>query len=187
MMNRLKNITAVVLVALIGTGGFSAYAQNAGDKKALATRLAQIQQKSDSESLAAQITGSATQPLLNAWSRKLYEQVPPAKQKEVRAKLDAELKKFTETTFSSVYEQARKTAESALVPVFMEKLSAEEMQTIITWLESPAAKKYQSLGAPASQAWIKKILDGTKSKVESGAKNFDAAAGKIVSGAVGKK
>ena len=111
--------------------------------------------------------------------------MPPAKQKEVRDKLDVELKKFAETTHKTVEGQVGKTAEAAMVPIFMEKLSEDELKTIIAYLESPVSAKFQSLGPDATNAWAKRIIDATKPAVESGVKTFDASANRIVGAAAG--
>lgn len=174
---------AIILVAAcaVSTG---AIAQN-DSKRALAVKLAQMQQKAEGEAMAEQLTASAVQPLLAAWSQRLDETVPPARQKEVRDKLDVELKKFADSTQKSVEAQTAKAAEAALVPIFMEKLSEDELKTIITYMESPASAKFQALGVDAGNAWAKRIVDATKSSVEAGAKNFEAAANRIVAGAGG--
>jgi hypothetical protein len=152
-------------------------------KRALATKLAQIQAKADSAALAGQLTDSAVGPVLSGWSQRLDETVPPARQKDVRDKLDVELKKFAESTYKTVEAQTGKAAEAALVPIFMEKLSEDELKTIITYLESPVSAKFQALGPDATNAWAKRVIDATKPAVESGAKNFDSAATRIVNAA----
>ena len=43
----------------------------------------------------------------------------------------------------------------------------------------------QALGPDATNAWAKRIVDATKSQVESGAKNFEAAANRIVTSSGG--
>ncbi len=86
---------ALLLVAACAVST-SALAQNDA-KRALATKLAQIQLKADGAAMAEQLTASAVQPVIAGWSQRLDETVPPAKQKEVRDKLDVELKKFAET------------------------------------------------------------------------------------------
>ena len=154
-------------------------------KRALAVKLAQIQAKADSSALASQLTDTAVAPVLANWSQRLDQTVPPARQKEVREKLDVELKKYAESTYKTVEAQTAKAAEAALVPIFMEKLSEDELKTIITYLESPVSSKFQSLGAEATNAWAKRVVDATKTSVESGAKSFDAAANRIVSAAAG--
>ena len=154
-------------------------AQN-DSKRALAVKLAQMQQKADGSAMAEQLTASAVQPLLAGWSQRLDETVPPARQKDVRDKLDVELKKFADNTHKAVEAQVGKSAEAALVPIFMEKLSEDEMKTIIAYMESPAAVKFQSLSADAGNAWAQKVIDATRPTVEANVKSFDATASKIV-------
>ena len=157
-----------------------AAAQGSDAKRALAQKISQIQQKSDSAAMAEQLTASAVQPLIAGWSQRLDESVPPARQKEIRDKLDVELKKFADTTRKSIEGQSAKAADAALVPILMEKLSEDEMKTIIAYLESPAAAKFQAIGADATNAWAQKVIDATRPSVENAAKVFDAAASKIV-------
>jgi hypothetical protein len=180
----LKLISSKLAVAtLLATGlvfSTSALAQNNDAKRALAVKLAQIQLKADSGAMADQLTGSAVQPLIAVWSQRLDETVPPARQKDVRDKLDAELKKFTDNTGKTIEAQVAKSAEPALVPIFMEKLTEDEMKTIIAYLESPVSAKFQSLGPDAANAWAKRVVDATRASVESGQKSFDSAAERIV-------
>lgn len=180
---------AIILVAFSALST-SAIAQTDG-KRALAVKLAQIQAKSDGAAITEQLTGSAVQPLLAGWSQRLDETVPPARQKDVRDKLDVELKKFTDSAHKTIEGQVGKAAEATLVPIFMEKLSEDEMKTIIAYLESPVRAKFQALGDDATNAWAKKVVDSTRPAIESAAKTFDASANRIVNaqgaGAAGSK
>ena len=166
----------------ISTGASAQSAQSAQSnaKHDLAVRLAHIQQKANGGSMAEQITDSAVQPLLATWSQRLDETVPPARQQEVRDKLSAELKKFTDTMQSAINEQVDKTAETTLVPIFMDKLTEDEMKTIIAYLESPVSAKFQAMGPDASDAWAKRVIDATKPTWDANARNFDATANRIV-------
>ena len=152
-------------------------------KRALANKLVQLQLKTDGPAITDQLTNSAVQPIVAGWSQRLDETVPPARQKEVRDKLDVELKKFADSTHKSIEAQVGKAAEAAMVPIFMEKLSEEEMKTIIAYMESPASAKLQALGADATDAWAKRIIDSTRSQVEASAKTFESAADRIVKAA----
>ena len=67
----------------------------------------------------------------------------------------------------------------------MEKLSEDEMKTIIAYMESPASAKLQALWADATDAWAKRIIEATRSQVEAGAKTFESAANRIVCAAGG--
>jgi len=150
-------------------------------KRALAVKLAQMQQKADGPAITEQLTNSAVQPLLVGWSRRLDETVPPARQQDVRDKLTVELKKFADSTQKAIEAQSAKAAEAALVPVFMDKLTEDEMKTIIAYMESPVSAKFQALGVDAGNAWAQRIVDATKATVETNAKSFEAAANRIVS------
>ena len=178
MKTSFSKLSATVLFVAICAVSTGANAQDA--KKALATKLAQMQAKSDGASMANQLTADAVQLPLATWSQRLDESVPPARQKDVRDKLDVELKKFADNTHKTIETQVNKAAESALVPLFMDKLSEDEMKTVITYMESPAAVKFQSLSADAGNAWAQKVIDATRPTVEANVKSFDAAATKIV-------
>lgn len=171
-------LPAAVCLALACSLALNAHAQDG--KKALATKLAQLQVRSDGAALAEQLTADAVQFPLNVWSQRLDESVPPARQKEVREKLDVELKKFADTTHKTVEAQIAPAAEAALVPIFMEKLSEDEMKTIIAYLESPVSQKFQSVAGEAGNAWAQRVIDATRATVESNLKSFDATATRIV-------
>lgn len=178
MKTSFPKLSATVLFVALCAVTTGASAQDA--KKAMATKLAQMQAKSDGAALANQLTADAVQLPLSAWSQRLDESVPPARQKDVRDKLDVELKKFADNTHKAIEAQVSKAAETALVPLFMDKLSEDEMKTVIAYMESPAAIKFQSLSADAGNAWAQKVIDATRSTVEANVKSFDAAATKIV-------
>lgn len=148
------NKTLAALTLAVCALPFAAHAQDAkadDAKKALAVKLAQIQQKNDSVQLAHQLVNAVAQPVIATWSQNIDQNVPADKQKDVREKLDVELKKLLDATGKTVEAQAAKTAESALVPVYMEKLSADELKTIVAYLESPASAKIPGGGRSGSQ------------------------------------
>jgi len=154
--------------------------KNSDAKHALAVKLAQIQEKAEGDNIAQQLTDSAVQPLVIAWSQKVDQTNPPERQKEVREKLDEELKKFAGNAYKTIREQTAKTAEDALVPIFMEKLSESELKTIIAYQESGAAAKFAAIGGEAANGWARQVVEATRGPVETGGKAFDAAASRIV-------
>ncbi|MDR2129051.1 MAG: hypothetical protein LBP52_08305 [Burkholderiaceae bacterium] len=187
-MKSLKQIPAVMLLAAACTLSLSAAAQQqqaqaSDNKRAMAVRLAQQYVKSDIENMTSQLTGAAVQPVMAKWLQQLDANVPPAKQKDVADKLDVELRKYSDNTYKAIEAQVGKAAESALVPLFMEKLSEDELKTIVTYMESSAAAKVRSIGEEASTAWVEKVIGLTRASVEGGAKAFDAAATKILDAA----
>jgi hypothetical protein len=187
-MNKLLSQTAralpAVLVFAAATLSTGAHADEAG-KKALAVKLAQLQQKTTGAELANQLTGNMAQQLIAKWGPQVQSRVPASQQKAVNDKLSAELNKFGETTHGTIQAQTDKTAQDALVPVFMSKLSESEIKTVVTYLQNPASAKFTALGGDAAKAWVSKIAEGTQTTVQGNMQNFDAAAEKIVSAAAG--
>ena len=189
-MNKLLSQTvralpAVFVFAAAAALSTGAHADDAS-KKALAVKLAQLQAKNDAPALAGQLTDSAVQPMVAKWLQQIESRVPADKQKDVRDQLNTELKKFGDSTHQLVETQTAKTAQDALVPVFMDKLSESDLKTVVTYLQTPASAKFAALSGDAAQAWVGKIVDGTKTAVQGYAQNFDAAAEKIVSAAAAK-
>ncbi len=187
MSIKFSRIPSAVLVAVVFAASAGVAHAQSDSKRALATRLAKIQVQADREALSEQLTASAVQPLLASWSQRLDETVPPAKQKDVLDKLNVEIQKFAESAQKSIDAQVSKAGEDALVPIFIEKLTEDEMKTIIAYLESPVSAKFIALGPDATNAWAKQVVSSTRTTVENGAKNFDAVANRIVNNAVGGK
>jgi hypothetical protein len=186
-MNRLLSQTARAVPAALVFAAAAALSTgahaDAASKKALAVKLAQLQQKNASALLAGQIADSAMQQLVAKWLPQVEAHVPAAKQKEVGDQLNVELKKFNDSTHQAVQAQTVKTAQDALVPLFLDKLSENDLKTIVAYLETPASAKYATLSSEAINAWTKKIVENTQTAVQGYAKTFDAAAGKIISAA----
>ncbi|MCL1960382.1 MAG: hypothetical protein FWG56_01060 [Desulfovibrionaceae bacterium] len=183
MNQAFSKLPAAIVLAAACALSAGASAQQADTKHALAVKLAQMQLKSDGPAITEQLTNSAVQPLLVGWSQRLDQTVPPARQKDVRDKLDVELNKFADATRKAIEGQIAKSAEAALTPVFEEKLTEDEMRAIIAYMESPASAKLQALGADAANAWAKRVVDATKATVENSAKTFEASANRIVTAA----
>jgi len=171
--------------ALLLAGAFAlpiaAHADDAS-KRALAVQLVKLQQK-NSAGLVGQITDSAMQQEFAHWGPQLQSRVPPSSQKDVSDRLQAELKKLQDNITKVVQAQADKTAEDALVPIFMSNLSEDDLKTIVTALQTPAWSKFAALSNPAIQAWGDKTTEGAKPAVLDYMKNFDATAEKIISSA----
>ena len=66
------------------------------------------------------------------------------------------------------------------MPLFVERLSEDELKTIIAYMESTASRKFQELGADAANAWAQRVVDATKDRVEADVEAFNASARKIV-------
>ena len=126
-----------------------------------------------------QLTSSAVQPVIAKWAPEL-ESMPKAKIEKAREQLNAELKTLGDTTRKLIDTQMAKSADSALLPAYLERFSEEEMKQLLAMFESPIYKKYQSLAPELGNLWVKDVVDNTRSAVEDSAKAFDVVAAKIV-------
>lgn len=170
-------LPAAVLLAAACTLTTGVAAQ---DKQALASKLAELQVKTDGAAVAQQLTASAMQMPLATWSQRLKQDVPAERQEQVSEQLDIELQKFADKAHKLIEARSGQAAQAALVPVFLEKLSEDDMKTIIAYLESPASAKLQQLGAEAGEAWMQALVEATRPSIEQNIKDFDAAAERIL-------
>ena len=152
---------------------------NASAKLELAAKLVALQRGPDMERMVFQLTSSAVQPVIAKWAPEL-ESMPKAKIEKAREQLNAELKTLGDTTRKLIDTQMAKSADSALLPAYLERFSEEEMKQLLAMFESPIYKKYQSLAPELGNLWVKDVVDNTRSAVEDSAKAFDVVAAKIV-------
>lgn len=167
-------LTAACLVAMA--------AQAQQSKQELASRLAQLQVRIDGEAIAEQLADQAVQPLVAAWSERLHE-MPGERQTSAAEQLDAELEKFKASARQAIGASLPAAAEAALAPIFMERLTEDDLKVVIAYMESPASGKMQALGGDASNAWAAAVVDSTRGRVETSLQAFDAAAARIVTAA----
>ena len=154
-------------------------AASANAKLELAAKLVALQRGPDMERMVFQLTSSAVQPVIAKWAPEL-ENMPKAKIEKAREQLNAELKTLGDTTRKLIDTQMAKSADSALLPAYLERFSEEEMKQLLAMFESPIYKKYQSLAPELGNLWVKDVVDNTRSAVEDSAKAFDVVAAKIV-------
>lgn len=169
--------TLFPLALTLSLASTPALAQN---KQQLATKLAQLQVQMDGEAMTQQLTATAVGPMVVKWSQRIQESVPEDKQRDVSNRLDQELEKLANGTEEAVKNQLQKAANDVLVPMYMEKLTEDEMRTVISYLESPVSEKFQVLSGETTEAWAQKIVEVTESQVKTKVDAFEASAIGIV-------
>ncbi|MDB5870148.1 MAG: hypothetical protein JWP96_2480 [Polaromonas sp.] len=173
-----KLITALALAGLACTTAL--HAQTTGAKTDMATKVVKLQQGPELDRLVSQLAGSSTQELIANWGPKLESNVPKANQQKASEALNAELKKYAEDAGQLIGKQVGKVSTDVLVPAYAERFTLEELQQIAAFFESPAVKKYQALSPELGNAFVQKLIDASRTDVLARAKQFDAAALKIV-------
>ena len=178
-----------VLISTIAlaTLGFSAWAQTpseapfvADPKLEWATKVVALQQGPDMDRLVANLAGGTTQDMINNWQPRMLANVAKPQQAKVTAELDAELQKYSDEVSKIIRSKVQKVSTDALVPVYLERFTLDELKQIAGFLEAPAVRKYQSIAPELGSIFAGKLVEASRVEVIARAKQFDEAATRIV-------
>jgi hypothetical protein len=142
-------------------------------KKELVKKALQLQQagiESIGIAMANQAAGQLLQIVTPAITR-----LPEEKRQGVATELQAEVRKFQGEVTPILRASATKWAPSTLGTALEERLTENELKTLIAWLESPVSRKYQQLSGEAQQALTQKIVAETRAQVEPKLKALEQA------------
>jgi hypothetical protein len=142
-------------------------------KKELVKKALQLQQpgiEGIGVSMANQTAGQLLQIVTPAITR-----LPEDKRKTVATELQAEVRKFQGEVAPILRASATKWAPSTLGTALEEKLTEDELKTLVAWLESPVSRKYHQLSGDAQQALTQKIVAETRSQIEPKLKAVEQA------------
>lgn len=150
------------------------------EKEALATELATLQIQREGPVLANQLTGQAIQPVVVHWSEEMEQSVSADMRPVVDEQMNNELERFSEAAHGVISAKLEHAAKASLVPLFAEKLSTEDMETIIAYLKSPASSKFRELGPDAATAWTTALIESTQDDIVAETRKFDERASDIL-------
>jgi uncharacterized protein len=167
MQHKTLSLTAAIAIATaMAAMALPAHAQApAPTKKDLAQRVITAQQSSI-EAMGRQLAANTSQQVLETAGAAL-EQVPKAKQEATGKAIQDDVKKFYDEIEPLLKATAVKSAPTSLAPLLEEKFSEDELKQVATWLESPAAKKYQSMAGDMQTALTQKLVADSRESVES--------------------
>ena len=137
-------------------------------KKALQLQQAGIE--SVGAAMANQAAGQLMQIATPAITR-----LPQDKRQAVATELQAEVRKFQGEVAPVLRASATKWAPSTLGTALEEKLTEDELKTLVAWLESPVSRKYHQLSGEAQQALTQKIVAETRPQIEPKLKALEQA------------
>jgi hypothetical protein len=178
-----------VLISTIAlaTLGFSAWAQTpseapfvADPKLEWATKVVALQQGPDMDRLVANLAGGTTQDMINNWQPRMLANVAKPQQAKVTAALDAELQKYSDEVNKIIHSKVQKVSTDALMPLYLERFTLDELKQIAAFLEAPAVRKYQSIAPELGSIFAGKLVEASRAEVIARAKQFDEAATRIV-------
>jgi len=160
---RRPSARALIALAAFGVAGMAA-AQTAPAtptspaKKELVQRLMRLQQ-SDVEGFARTVVERPAAQMMREAGMALQQQAAPQEKREAAARaIEAEVKKYVEEAYPIVRDRALKLAPSTIGPIFEAKMTEDELKQLVGWLESPTAKKYQSLAVDLRNNFSQKLV-----------------------------
>jgi hypothetical protein len=116
-------------------------------------------QQSDVEGFARTVVERPAAQMTREAGMALQQQGAPQDKREAAARaIDAEVKKYVDEAYPIVRDRALKLAPSTIGSVFEAKMTEDELRQLIAWLESPTAKKYQSLAADLRNNFSQKLV-----------------------------
>ena len=152
------------LVVALSLGAALASPAWADTKKDLVAKVVHIQQ-ADAENIARAITGQALQPRIQAISQAMGG-VPADKRDALSKDIQSELKKTAGEIETLLRDKAVKLAPAIFTAALEDKFSEDELRQIITWLESPAAHKFQQYANDVQSALVQKLVAETRAAVD---------------------
>jgi uncharacterized membrane protein YheB (UPF0754 family) len=181
-MKLTKTVWATAVAATLAVTSISAHA----DKKELVQKILTSQQaalddmsRSVAEQPARQLAGAARQILAQA--------VPDDKRDATAKQVDAEIKKYIEGATPIVRASASKLSQSVIGPMMEEKFTEDELKQLVTMLESPILKKYQSALPEMSNSLLEKVVADARQQVTPKLQTAEANIRKILDTATGGK
>ena len=145
-----------------------------------ATKVVDLQQGPDMDRLVAGLAADTTQDMINNWQPRLLANVAKPQQAKVSSDLNTELQKYSEEVSKIIRSKLPQVGTDALVPLYMERFTLEELTQIANFLEAPAIKKYQSIAPELGSVFTGKLVEASRAEVIARAKLFDEAATRIV-------
>jgi hypothetical protein len=145
-----------------------------------ATKVVALQQGPDMDRLVSNLAGSTTRDMINNWQPRMLANVAKPDQAKVTAELDAELQKYANEVNKIIRSKLEKVSTDALVPLYLERFTLEELKQIATFLEAPAIRKYQGIAPELGSIFANKLIEASRAEVIARAKQFDEVATRIV-------
>lgn len=161
----MKLMTTVLATALASTLVAATLPAHAQDKKELVQKLLTMQQSS-LENTARGLTENPARQLAAAAQQVIVQAVPEDKREATAKQVDAEIKKYLDAANPIVRSITIKQSQAAVGPLFEEKFTEDELKQLLTMLDSPVLKKYQTLLPELSKALVDKVVADARPQVD---------------------
>ncbi len=182
-MKLTKTVWATAAATVLMATALSAQAQS---KKELVQKLLIIQQAS-LESTAKGLAEAPARQLVAA-TQPILAQAVPADKREATAKLiDVEIKKYLDAAGPIVRASTIKMSQGAIASAIDDKFSDDELKQLVTMLDSPVLKKYQTVLPELSKSLVEQVVSDARPQVDPKLQATQDAIRKILDTATGGK
>ena len=161
----------------------AAHAQSAA-KKELINKLLTLQQPAF-DAAARSITEQQPMQMAQAAQKVIMQNVPEDKRMATAQAVDAELKKYVESAAPIIQASSNKLAAATMTPALDEKFTEDELRKLITALESPELKKFQTLLPEMTDKLLDKIIADARPGVDPALNKAAANVRQILTNASG--
>lgn len=171
---------ATLCAAALSTHADAQTAEASAGKKELAQRIVQLQQPAV-ENMARQLVELPAQQLLGQAQVAVQQRIAADKQQAVWQQLEGDARRYVEETTPIVRDRAIKVAPEVLVPILERGLSEDEMRQVVNimqLMESPAFRKYSTLGPEMQRALNERVVTDSRPAVEPKVRAMQEAASK---------
>jgi hypothetical protein len=166
MMMKMAGLSFAAALFALGPAPAQAQAPAASAaKKELVAKVLQLQQPGI-EAMARGLIEQPVMQLLQQVNAAMRQRVPQDKRDALGKEIQADVKKYVDETVPVVREQAVRLAPSTVGAVLEEKLTEDELKQVITILESPVNRKFQSLAGEMQRALVEKVVAETRTTVQ---------------------
>ncbi len=153
-------LAALALIACAGLSQAQVTAASAtaptAAKKELINKLMAIQ-TANAENMAKSLVSAPLGPM-GQEVRIAIQQVPAEKREAAAKAIEAEVKKFADESVPLVKDRIVKVAPEVIGKSLDEKFSEDELRQLVTWMESPLAKKFDAISPELGRSLQEKLL-----------------------------
>lgn len=134
-------------------------------KKELVAKILKLQQPGV-DNVARQLVEQPVAQMLQQVGPALQQRVAADRREAVARDIQADARKYAEDLGPTARDKASKLAPTVLGPILEEKFTEDELRQLITIIESPVNRKYQSLGVEMQRALGEKLVAEMRPLIE---------------------
>jgi hypothetical protein len=172
MMN--KSLAVVALLA-------AALGAQAQTKEELAKRVIELQ-RPVYENIGRTAAALPANQLMRALAQSV-RRVPADQRETVGKQLEVDVRQFHAEVDALLRERAVALAPATLQPLLLERFNEAELKQLITWLESPLARKFHEIGPQLTTALSRKLMTDARGDIEPKLKALQATFNKRLAAA----